>query len=571
MKDRLKRGLLRSAKSPSRSSKSSSMNTKSLPTQISLSTLETMETVSPRPEERLTKSCTDVSTTKADSLTFPPNSPDFMPRRTDSNVQEISDVKKLINIQNSEVRHDDNLHDLRKDSDRLNKEGGLRQDPVIASVSTLPVLPKKKNRIKETITRFFAGMTMLSIFFAIMYSGHIYICGLVALLQVLLFRELVKVRYNTYFHIIDSNIPLFRTTQWIWFLMAIFYTYSDFAVEIIKSNTSLHYLLPYAQHQGTLSFFLYSGVFVLTISTMQIGYIRFQLNQLCWTIVVLCLTVGQLKYIMHNVYNGLIWFVLPVLLVINNDVFAYFSGWFWGRKFIRRPFISLSPNKTWEGFIGGCIFTVINGWYCSRFMAQFKWMACPTNDFTFSPDALDCELDPIFLEANSIFPPQIFEMLPQFLVRFIPGVVNMCSVLREDGMPQKMITACISGEPTHVHHHFELVVKNVLPFQFHALALCLFASLVAPFGGYLASGIKRAYGIKDFDSIIPGHGGIMDRMDCQFLMALYTWVHYNAFVRITTVSVPKMIYTFNLMRESEQVEFYQQVFSMLQERGILTS
>jgi len=82
--------------------------------------------------------------------------------------------------------------------------------------------------------------------------------------------------------------------------MAIFYTYSDFAVEIIKSNTSLHYLLPYAQHQGTLSFFLYSGVFVLTISTMQIGYIRFQLNQLCWTIVVLCLTVGQLKYIMHN-------------------------------------------------------------------------------------------------------------------------------------------------------------------------------------------------------------------------------------------------------------------------------
>jgi len=162
MKDRLKRGLLRSAKSPSRSSKSSSMNTKSLPTQISLSTLETMETVSPRPEERLTKSCTDVSTTKADSLTFPPNSPDFMPRRTDSNVQEISDVKKLINIQNSEVRHDDNLHDLRKDSDRLNKEGGLRQDPVIASVSTLPVLPKKKNRIKETITRFFAGMTMVS-------------------------------------------------------------------------------------------------------------------------------------------------------------------------------------------------------------------------------------------------------------------------------------------------------------------------------------------------------------------------------------------------------------------------
>ncbi|EOD40933.1 phosphatidate cytidylyltransferase [Emiliania huxleyi CCMP1516] len=38
-----------------------------------------------------------------------------------------------------------------------------------------------------------------------------------------------------------------------------------------------------------------------------------------------------------------------------------------------------------------------------------------------------------------------------------------------------------------------------------------FASLVAPFGGFFASGIKRAYKIKDFSAIIPGHGGVFDR------------------------------------------------------------
>ena len=137
-----------------------------------------------------------------------------------------------------------------------------------------------------------------------------------------------------------------------WFLVAIFYAYGDFVVEVIKSNTSLHYLLAYAHFQVGFAFLLYSGVFMLTITTLQPDHIRFQLNQLCWTILVLCLTVGQLKYIMHNVYNGLFWFALPIFLVVCNDSFAWLSGVTCGRKFIRREFIRLSPNKTWEGFIG---------------------------------------------------------------------------------------------------------------------------------------------------------------------------------------------------------------------------
>lgn len=44
-----------------------------------------------------------------------------------------------------------------------------------------------------------------------------------------------------------------------------------------------------------------------------------------------------------------------------------------------------------------------------------------------------------------------------------------------------------------------------------------FASLVAPFGGFFASGFKRAFNIKDFGHSIPGHGGMTDRMDCQYV------------------------------------------------------
>ncbi len=52
--------------------------------------------------------------------------------------------------------------------------------------------------------------------------------------------------------------------------------------------------------------------------------------------------------------------------------------------------------------------------------------------------------------------------------------------------------------------------------------MAIFTSIIAPFGGFWASAIKRTYGIKDFDSIIPGHGGVADRVDCQ--------VQYNIMV-----------------------------------------
>ena len=51
----------------------------------------------------------------------------------------------------------------------------------------------------------------------------------------------------------------------------------------------------------------------------------------------------------------------------------------------------------------------------------------------------------------------------------------------------------------------------------------------------------------------------MDRMDCQFLMALCTWVHYNTFVKMANVSVPKILYLYNLLSPEEQVEFLEAI------------
>jgi len=48
--------------------------------------------------------------------------------------------------------------------------------------------------------------------------------------------------------------------------------------------------------------------------------------------------------------------------VINNDCWAYAWGVLLGRRFVKAPFFRLSPKKTWEGFIGALVSTVIVAW-----------------------------------------------------------------------------------------------------------------------------------------------------------------------------------------------------------------
>jgi phosphatidate cytidylyltransferase len=70
------------------------------------------------------------------------------------------------------------------------------------------------------------------------------------------------------------------------------------------------------------------------------------------------------------------------------------------------------------------------------------------------------------------------------------------------------------------------------PFLLHSVIMALFASIIGPFGGFFASGFKRAFKIKDFGDIIPGHGGLMDRFDCQLLMGTFVNIYIQTFIRI---------------------------------------
>jgi len=80
-------------------------------------------------------------------------------------------------------------------------------------------------------------------------------------------------------------------------------------------------------------------------------------------------------------------------------------------------------------------------------------------------------------------------------------------------------------------------------FMIHAVVLSIFASIIAPFGGFFASGFKRSLKIKDFSDMIPGHGGILDRFDCHLLMMIFTYVYISEIVKGRLYSVNSIHFT----------------------------
>ncbi len=131
--------------------------------------------------------------------------------------------------------------------------------------------------------------------------------------------------------------------------------------------------------------------------------------------------------------NSLYFAFASVVGVWVSDTFAYLFGKFIGKHKLNP---SISPNKTWEGFIGGIFATII-----------FQYL------FLF-----------IYLEV------------------------------------------CTSVE---------------------AIIYGMLLSIVATAGDLFQSLWKRTMKIKDSGKIIPGHGGILDRMDAQLLAApfsLFYWI-----------------------------------------------
>ena len=94
--------------------------------------------------------------------------------------------------------------------------------------------------------------------------------------------------------------------------------------------------------------------------------------------------------------------------------------------------------------------------------------------------------------------------------------------------PNKSIEGCIAGTigSVLIMLIYTFVCNTYLGMNFNYFYIILIAivlSLVGQIGDFAASSIKRYTGIKDFSNLIPGHGGMLDRIDSVIFIAPFAY------------------------------------------------
>lgn len=94
--------------------------------------------------------------------------------------------------------------------------------------------------------------------------------------------------------------------------------------------------------------------------------------------------------------------------------------------------------------------------------------------------------------------------------------------LLSDISPKKTVEGMIGGTILGVFiasTFYNTVIDSTLPLYI-VVFMTTFLSIIGQFGDLVFSAIKRYFGKKDFSNIMPGHGGILDRLDSIIFIAL---------------------------------------------------
>ncbi len=159
-------------------------------------------------------------------------------------------------------------------------------------------------------------------------------------------------------------------------------------------------------------------------------------------------------------FLGVRFIVYLFLITASTDIFAYLFGMRFGKH---RLAPHISPLKSWEGAIAGTLFATL------------------------------------IASSFALFYGSVF----------YPGTA-LGDMLNS------------GGEQTLLDNFSTLGERNPLWVQALIIVPVTFmGSILAQIGDLVASRLKRTYHIKDFGTILPGHGGLLDRFDSVLFVAMF--------------------------------------------------
>ncbi len=99
--------------------------------------------------------------------------------------------------------------------------------------------------------------------------------------------------------------------------------------------------------------------------------------------------------------------------------------------------------------------------------------------------------------------------------------------------PKKSIEGCIAGVIGAVllmlvYTYIANTYWNMDFSYLYILIAAVILSLIGQIGDFVASSIKRYVDIKDFSNLIPGHGGMLDRIDSLMFLAPFAYLFFTA-------------------------------------------
>lgn len=98
--------------------------------------------------------------------------------------------------------------------------------------------------------------------------------------------------------------------------------------------------------------------------------------------------------------------------------------------------------------------------------------------------------------------------------------------------PKKSIEGCIAGTVSSVLVAllYTFLLNKFAGFEFTYIEVTILGtllSLIGQIGDFSASVIKRYVNIKDYGTLIPGHGGILDRIDSVLFIAPFAYIIFT--------------------------------------------